>query len=86
MKDANIARRLVTIALSSFLCWFPIGVMGLMAARGVPIPSEVNVAAAILVLPLNSALNPFLYNLSMLLEKRRKARDKKLLQKLQDNF
>ena len=80
MKDANIARRLVTIALSSFFCWFPIGVMGLMAARGVPIPSEVNVAAAILVLPLNSALNPFLYNLSM----RRKTRDKKLLQKLQE--
>ena len=58
--------------------------MGLMAARGVPIPSEVNVASAILVLPLNSALNPFLYNLSMFLEKRRKARDKKLLEKLQD--
>ena len=71
-KDMVIARRLLTIALSDFLCWFPIGMCGLLSSRGMPIPSEVNVAMAILVLPLNSALNPFLYTLNIVLERRHK--------------
>nr|KAG5710532.1 hypothetical protein BaRGS_013178 [Batillaria attramentaria] len=72
-KDLTIARRLITIAVSDFLCWFPIGLLGLLAANGVPVPGEVNVAVAIVVLPINSAFNPFLYTLNMLLERRRRA-------------
>nr|KAG5703871.1 hypothetical protein BaRGS_031505 [Batillaria attramentaria] len=68
-NDLTIARRLTTIVLSDFLCWFPIGLLGLLASTGTPISGEVNVAMAIFVLPLNSALNPFLYTLNMLLEK-----------------
>ncbi|XP_070193544.1 relaxin receptor 2-like [Littorina saxatilis] len=78
-QDVNIARRLITIAVTDFLCWFPIGLLGLLASRGVAVPGEVNVAMAILVLPLNSALNPFLYSLNMLLERRRRAREQGLL-------
>nr|KAG5695380.1 hypothetical protein BaRGS_033593 [Batillaria attramentaria] len=74
-KDATIARRLTTIVLTDFLCWFPVSCLGLQAFTGTPIPSEVNVALAIFVLPLNSALNPFLYTLNIVLEKRRKARE-----------
>nr|KAG5710533.1 hypothetical protein BaRGS_013179 [Batillaria attramentaria] len=72
-KDLTIARRLITIAVSDFLCWFPIGLLGLLAASGVPVPGEVNVTVAIVVLPINSAFNPFLYTLNMLLERRRRA-------------
>ncbi|XP_070177758.1 relaxin receptor 2-like [Littorina saxatilis] len=82
-QDVNIARRLITIAVTDFLCWFPIGLLGLLAAKGVAVPGEVNVALAILVLPLNSALNPFLYSLNMLLERRRRAREIRLLQALE---
>ncbi|KAL8617866.1 hypothetical protein ACOMHN_016522 [Nucella lapillus] len=74
-KEAIIARRLLTVAMSDFLCWFPIGLCGLLAAVGVVIPREVDVVMAIFVLPLNSALNPFLYTLNIVLEKRNKARD-----------
>ena len=77
--DTTIARRLITIAMTDFLCWFPIGLLAMLAAQGIPIPGEVNVAMAIIVLPLNSALNPFLYNLNMLQEKRQKVREEKLL-------
>ena len=70
--DTAIARRLFLVVITDFCCWFPVGVMGLLAARGTPIPGEVNVGAAIFLLPLNSALNPFLYTLNTLLEKRRK--------------
>ena len=79
-QDMAIARRLFLIVFTDFCCWFPIGVMGLLAARGTPIPDEVNVWAAIFVLPLNSALNPFLYTLNTVLERRRKEREQQLIQ------
>nr|KAG5686627.1 hypothetical protein BaRGS_011071 [Batillaria attramentaria]KAG5703872.1 hypothetical protein BaRGS_031506 [Batillaria attramentaria] len=81
-NDLTIARRLTTIVLSDFLCWFPIGLLGLLASTGTPISGEVNVAMAIFVLPLNSALNPFLYTLNMLLEKRRKAAEARMLEQM----
>nr|KAG5685414.1 hypothetical protein BaRGS_008709 [Batillaria attramentaria]KAG5687833.1 hypothetical protein BaRGS_016941 [Batillaria attramentaria] len=77
-KDLTIARRLITVAVSDFLCWFPVGLLGLLAFSGIPVPSEANVAVAIFVLPFNSALNPFLYTLNMILERRRKAREERL--------
>nr|KAG5706693.1 hypothetical protein BaRGS_005763 [Batillaria attramentaria] len=39
-QDLTIARRLITVAVSDFLCWFPIGLLGLMAAMGVSIPAN----------------------------------------------
>lgn len=73
-KDLTIARRLITVAVMDFLCWFPIGLLGLLAANGVPIPSEFNVGMAIFALPLNSALNPFLYTINAILERRRRVK------------
>ena len=77
-KDLTIARRLITVAVSDFLCWFPIGLLGLLASQGTPIPSEVSVAMAIIVLPVNSALNPFLYTLNTIVEKRRRLAEGRL--------
>ena len=78
-QEMTVARSLfvVVVAFSDFCCWFPIGVMGLLAAGGTPISGEVNVWAAIFVLPLNSALNPFLYTLSAAREKWRKVREER---------
>ena len=64
--------------VSDFLCWFPIGLAGLLAANGARIPGEVNVAMAILVMPINSTINPFLYTLNIVLETRRRAREQRL--------
>ena len=77
-SDMVLAYRLGTVVISDFLCWFPMGVLGLMAANDFPVPGEVNVAMDIFVLPLNSALNPFLYTLNLLLEKRRTKRVEKM--------
>nr|KAG5694759.1 hypothetical protein BaRGS_002712 [Batillaria attramentaria] len=82
-QDLTIARRLITVAVSDFLCWFPVGLLGLMAAAGIPVASEFSVFTAVIVLPLNSALNPFLYTYNVLAEKRRKAREARLLELLQ---
>ena len=82
-QDLTIARRLGSVVLSDFLCWFPIGLLGLLAAGGVPVPGELNVAMAIFVLPLNSALNPFLYTLNVVLEGRQRAKEARLLRLLE---
>ena len=82
-RDMAIARRLAIIVVSDFLCWFPIGLLGLLAAQGVPIPGEVSVGMAIFVLPLNSALNPFLYTVNAVLAKRAERRQKALIRALE---
>ena len=86
VRDVTIARRLLTVALSDFLCWFPVGLLGLLASGGFPVPGEVNVAMAIFILPLNSALNPFLYTFNILLERRRKVKEIRILKYLEAMF
>nr|KAG5701324.1 hypothetical protein BaRGS_006098 [Batillaria attramentaria] len=71
-KDMIMARRLFLVVFTDFCCWFPVGVMGLLAALGVHLPDQVNVFVAVFALPINSAINPFLYTLNALLEKRNK--------------
>jgi hypothetical protein len=82
-RDMTVARRLITVALTDFLCWFPIGLCGLLALADVPIPGEVSMAMAIFVLPLNSALNPFLYTYNVVMETRRKRTEEKMLRELE---
>ena len=81
-KDLAVARRLFIVVVSDFLCWFPIGLLGVLASRDIPISGEVNVGMAIYVLPLNSALNPFLYSLNAIQARRTRAREQKLLRTL----
>ena len=81
-KELAVARRLFAVMASDFLCWFPIGLLGLLASRDVSVSGEVNVGMAIFVMPLNSALNPFLYSLSTIQARRDRTREKKLLRTL----
>ncbi|KAL8570306.1 hypothetical protein ACOMHN_011327 [Nucella lapillus] len=82
-RDIAIARTLATIVLTDFLCWFPLGLLGLLALAGVPIPDEVNVGIAIFVLPLNSALNPFLYTFNTHMERRRRKTEHEMIRALE---
>nr|KAG5702494.1 hypothetical protein BaRGS_015126 [Batillaria attramentaria] len=85
-KDIIIARRLISVAVSDFLCWFPIGLLGLLASADVPIPGELNVVMAIFVLPFNSALNPFLYTFNLMMDRWKEKREKKLLMAIEPNM
>ncbi|KAL8593119.1 hypothetical protein ACOMHN_018045 [Nucella lapillus] len=77
-KEFTIARRLLVIAMSDFLCWFPIGLCGLLTKLDIPVPGEVNAAMATIVLPVNAALNPFLYTYTILRRKRQKEKEANL--------
>nr|KAG5706499.1 hypothetical protein BaRGS_032892 [Batillaria attramentaria] len=81
-QDTVIARRLLLIVCTDFCCWFPIGLMGLLASSGIPIPGVVNVLAAVFVLPINSAINPFLYTINALLERRAEKMEQKRMEKM----
>nr|KAG5687080.1 hypothetical protein BaRGS_017098 [Batillaria attramentaria] len=85
-QDTVIARRLFLIVCTDFCCWFPIGLMGLLASSGIPIPGVVNVLAAVFVLPINSAINPFLYTINALLERRANKMEQKRIEKTMTRF
>ncbi|CAG2192076.1 unnamed protein product [Mytilus edulis] len=68
-QDITLARRLFLIVLTDFLCWFPVGIMGILAMAGQVFPSEVYSWVAVFVMPLNAALNPFLYTFSTIKQK-----------------
>ncbi|XP_060583949.1 G-protein coupled receptor GRL101-like [Ruditapes philippinarum] len=69
-NDLIVARNLLLLVSTDFLCWFPIGVMGLVALNGNTVPGDVYAWTAVLVLPVNSALNPFLYTLTAIMNKK----------------
>ncbi|XP_060562539.1 G-protein coupled receptor GRL101-like [Ruditapes philippinarum] len=69
-RDLKVARNLILVATTDFLCWFPIGVMGILALNGLPIPSGVYAWSVVFILPINSALNPFLYTVTAIIGKK----------------
>ncbi|XP_071945434.1 G-protein coupled receptor GRL101-like [Antedon mediterranea] len=70
-----IAMRMAFIVATDFCCWVPIIVMGILSlTRTVYIPPEAYAWAAVFVLPINSAINPYLYTF-VTLKKRQKQRN-----------
>ncbi|XP_072168965.1 uncharacterized protein [Diadema setosum] len=65
--DIRMAAKMAVIVLTNFFCWMPVVVMGILSqARLVKIPVETYAWVVVFVLPINSAINPFLYTLSVL--------------------
>ncbi|XP_045187782.2 G-protein coupled receptor GRL101-like [Mercenaria mercenaria] len=67
VKDLKVARNLLLVVATDFMCWFPIGVMGVTALSGHVISGDVYAWAAVFILPVNSALNPILYTLTAII-------------------
>jgi hypothetical protein len=78
-QNASIARRLIMIAVTDFLCWFPVGLLGILANLNVPITKNANVVLVTYVIPLNPAFNPLVYTLNSILEQRRRNKEQRLL-------
>ncbi|KAF2879524.1 hypothetical protein ILUMI_26646, partial [Ignelater luminosus] len=60
----KVAQRFGVIVLTDCLCWVPIILVKLAALSGMSISEALYAWLAILVLPINSALNPILYTLT----------------------
>ncbi|XP_066507010.1 relaxin receptor 2a [Hoplias malabaricus] len=63
-KDVAVANRFFFIVFSDALCWIPIFLVKTLSLMEVEIPGTINSWVVILVLPINSALNPILYTLT----------------------
>ena len=63
-ENVRLARKITLIILTDFVCWMPIIILSFMGTFGVFIPGEVSAWLAIVVMPVNSAINPILYTIS----------------------
>ncbi len=60
----KLATRMAFLVLTDMFCWMPVIIMGCLSQFGVFIPGgDVYAWTAVLVLPLNSSLNPYLYTI-----------------------
>ena len=72
----QLTTKMALVVGTDFVCWMPIIIMGVLASSNlVQIPADIYAWTAVFILPLNSALNPYLYTLSTVLQRRRKARE-----------
>lgn len=65
-QDIKVAKQLFLVVLTDFLCYFPVGLMGLLAMTGHEVGNDVYAWSAVLVLPINSAINPVLYTVPVI--------------------
>ena len=79
--SAGDAKRLTQtyIATSKVLCWFIVSLPATANMGRVTLPEEVPVNIAVIVLPLNAALNPLLSVLAVVLTHRRQAQKARLM-------
>ncbi|XP_072165320.1 uncharacterized protein [Diadema setosum] len=74
-EEIKLASKMALIVGTDLICWMPVVIMGLMSAAGkLVISSQVYAWTAVFILPVNSSLNPYLYTLSSLQNKKRQLR------------
>ena len=63
-EEIRMTIKVSAIVLTDFCCWFPICLIGVLVQLGLLVlPNSVFAWVVTLVLPINSAINPFLYTL-----------------------
>ena len=59
---AEIEKKILRLVVTDFLCWVPISIMAFINFGGNTVPDVAYAISAIVLLPINSALNPILYS------------------------
>ena len=66
-QEITLAKRMAAIVVTDFMCWAPIIVIGILVqAAIVTIHPVVYVYIVVFLLPINSALNPFIYTIAII--------------------
>ena len=64
-KQVQMTVKVAAIVLTDFLCWFPVILLGILVQAGVlTLPPSVFAWCVTVVLPINSAINPYLYTIA----------------------
>ncbi|KAK3760850.1 hypothetical protein RRG08_034692 [Elysia crispata] len=69
VQEIAIAKQLSLVVISNSICWFPIISLGLVTLAGVDVGEAAYRWLAVIVLPINSALNPLLYTVPAIKKK-----------------
>ena len=71
-EQIRLTRKVAAIILTDFACWFPIILLGILVQVDVlTLPADVFAWCVTFVLPINSAINPYLYTIANVISKRR---------------
>ena len=84
-RQLRLTAKITAIVATDFLCWSPIIVLGILVQTEVlTLPPSVFAWAVTFVLPINSAINPYLYTLADVVSSRRKQRENEVSRLQQD--
>ncbi|OWF48575.1 relaxin receptor 1-like isoform X1 [Mizuhopecten yessoensis] len=75
-RERTVAKTLFLVVSTDFCCWFPVGVMGVLAKCGIKISDDAYAWVMVFVLPINAAVNPFLYTVTAIWRKRRREQNR----------
>ena len=65
LEQIRLTAKVTAIVATDFFCWFPIIILGILVQAGVLVlPPSVFAWCVTFVLPINSAINPYLYTIS----------------------
>ena len=63
-KELKMALRMIGVAMSNFLCWFPVALIGILSQLDlVALPLDAFIWIVVFIVPINAAMNPILYTL-----------------------
>ena len=72
-EQIKLTTKVSVIVATDFLCWFPIIILGILVQSGVvTLPIVVYAWAVAVILPINSAINPYLYTIADAISKYKK--------------
>ena len=69
----RLTRKIIAIVATDFVCVFPLIVLGILVQlRLIELPASVYAWSVTVVLPINSAINPYLYTIAEIIVNKRK--------------
>ena len=72
-EQIRLTAKVAAIVITDFACWFPIIIIGIFVQAGaVTLPPDVFAWCVTFVLPINSAINPYLYTIAAIINSRLK--------------
>ena len=85
-EEIRLTVNVSVLILTDFVCWFPIIVLGILVqAKVVTLPSSVFAWCVTFILPINSAINPYLYTITYAISSYRKQVHERQLEYQQRN-
>ncbi|XP_077972984.1 relaxin receptor 1-like isoform X2 [Styela clava] len=60
-RAKSMQKKVTVIIITDLLCWMPICIMGFLQVAGIDIPNDAYLPVGLMIIPINSMINPVLY-------------------------